>query len=227
MKISENTLGVLKNFSAINPGIAIKPGSMLQTVSPQKTVMAEATITESFEKSFAIYDLNSMLSVFSLAKDIPEIEFGDKFLKIVGYDKRSTTNYFYTEPTMIIAPPDKKINFPSSEIEFKLTAEDLAYTLRYASVLQSPHIVFESDGKNIYVSTSDVKVATSHNQKLNLGASDGAKYRMIYKKEHLDFLMPKTYNVTISSKFISKFVSDDKTLTYWVAVEKEGSKYES
>ena len=48
---------------------------------------------------------------------------------------------------------------------------------------------------------------------------------MVYKKEYLDLLMSKDYDITISSKFISKFVSEDKTLTYWIAVEKEGSKY--
>lgn len=225
MKISENTLNVLKNFSAINPGLAVKPGSTLTTVSPQKTVLAEAVIEEKFDKSFAIYDLNSMLSVFSLTKDIPDIELEDKFMKIVGYDKRSISNYFFADPTAIISPPDKKLNLPSTEITINLSAEDLSYTLKCASVFLAPHIVFESDGNKIYASTYDIKNQTSHSQKLTLGEGDGTEYKMVFKKEHLDYLMPKSYVVTISSKFISKFVSEDKKLTYWVAVEKEGSKF--
>ena len=44
MKFSTDTLSVLKNFSTINPSIVFKPGSVVRTISPQKTVMAAATI---------------------------------------------------------------------------------------------------------------------------------------------------------------------------------------
>lgn len=225
MKISDNTLNVLKNFSLINPGILVKPGSVLTTVSPLKTILAEAKIEENFEKGFAIYDLNCMLGIFSLDNETPDIELEDKFLKIVGYGKRSVAKYFYADPIMVLSPPDKKLNLPSIDINIKLSAKDLSYTLRHASLLNAPHISFESDGKKVYMSATDTLNATSNNFRLELKDGDGTEYKMIYKKEHLDVIMSKDYDVTISSKFISKFVSEDKTMTYWIAVEKEGSKF--
>lgn len=225
MKISENTLSVLKNFSAINPGISVKPGSTLSTVSPQKTILAEAKIEESFDKAFAIYDLSSMLGVFSLDSETPDIELEDKFLKIVSYGKRSVAKYFYAEPTMIVSPPDKKLSLPSTDINIKLSAKDLAYSLKNASLLNTPHVAFESDGLKVHLSAFDILNPTSNSHRLEIKDGDGTEYRMVYKKEYLDLLMSKDYDITISSKFISKFVSEDKTLTYWIAVEKEGSKY--
>ena len=58
MNFSNETLSVLKNFSTINPSIAFKPGQIVRTISPQKTIMAAATVPEDFDKSAAIYDVS-------------------------------------------------------------------------------------------------------------------------------------------------------------------------
>ena len=65
MQISKNTFEVLKNFSEINENLLIKPGNELKTISVMKNVLAKATIEETFDKEFAIYDLNSFLNVLS------------------------------------------------------------------------------------------------------------------------------------------------------------------
>ncbi len=41
MKISKNTLSILKNFSVINPGIQFKKGNVLRTISNQKNIYAK------------------------------------------------------------------------------------------------------------------------------------------------------------------------------------------
>jgi hypothetical protein len=46
MKFSDKTLTVLKNFASINPSLIFKPGQQLKTISPQKTVVAIATIDD-------------------------------------------------------------------------------------------------------------------------------------------------------------------------------------
>ena len=48
MKLSNDTITLLKNFASINQGILFKKGKTLRTVSAQKTVMAEATVGEEF-----------------------------------------------------------------------------------------------------------------------------------------------------------------------------------
>ena len=80
MKLSNETLTVLKNFSSINQGIQFKKGSKLTTVSSGKTVLAQANLKDVFPQDFCIYDLNQFLSVNSLFKDSAELEFNSSAL---------------------------------------------------------------------------------------------------------------------------------------------------
>ena len=58
MKLSKETLSVLKNFATINGNILIKSGDRLSTISAQKNVMASTTVKENFDRDFGIYDLS-------------------------------------------------------------------------------------------------------------------------------------------------------------------------
>ena len=62
MKLSDNTLTILKNFAGINNSILVKEGNKLRTISVAKNILAEADITEEFPRDFAIYDLNQFLN---------------------------------------------------------------------------------------------------------------------------------------------------------------------
>ena len=48
MKISNDTLAILKNFASINSNVLIKPGNMVKTISPVKNVLVESHVTEDF-----------------------------------------------------------------------------------------------------------------------------------------------------------------------------------
>ena len=93
MKFSQETMNVLKNFSQINQGIFFKKGDVVSTISPQKNILAEATIKESFPRDFGIYDLPNFLSVLSLSKEDPEVDFQDKQLTLIGNNGRATITY--------------------------------------------------------------------------------------------------------------------------------------
>ena len=41
MKISNDTLAILKNFASINSNVLIKPGNMVKTISPVKNVLVD------------------------------------------------------------------------------------------------------------------------------------------------------------------------------------------
>ena len=61
MKISDNTISILRNFSDINANILFKPGKKLSTVSTMKNIMAEADVEDEFETEFGVYDLPEFL----------------------------------------------------------------------------------------------------------------------------------------------------------------------
>jgi len=65
MKLSTETLSVLKNFASINSGIEFKQGNIIRTMSSGKTVLAKATLKDDFPQDFCVYDLNQFLLVHS------------------------------------------------------------------------------------------------------------------------------------------------------------------
>ena len=55
MKLSDNTLTILKNFAGINNSILVKQGTKLRTISVAKNILAEAEIEEEFPRDVALY----------------------------------------------------------------------------------------------------------------------------------------------------------------------------
>ena len=225
MKLSNETISVLKNFGAINQGILFKKGKTLKTVSSHKNILAEVDIKEDIPADFGIYDLNNFLSVISLHKDDPSFEFDDKQVTIVGNKGRSKIKYRFTPANMIVTPPEKALTMPDAEIKFDLTAEDFDWVLRAAGVLASPQIAIESDGKKVSVVTLDLQNDSAHTDALEIANGNGNKYKMIFKTENITKVLAGTYEVSISSKGISHFKNKNLPLQYWITTE-QGSKFE-
>lgn len=225
MKLSNETISVLKNFGAINQGILFKKGKTLKTVSSHKNILAEVDIKEDIPADFGIYDLNNFLSVISLHKDDPSFEFDDKQVTIVGNKGRSKIKYRFTPANMIVTPPEKQLAMPDAEIKFEFKAEDYEWVMRAASVLASPQIAIESDGKKVSIVTLDLANDSAHTDALEIAESTGNKYKMIFKTENITKIMSGSYDVSISSKGISHFKNKNLPLQYWITTE-QGSKFE-
>lgn len=223
MKLSDNTLTLLKNFATINQGIMFKKGKTLRTVSSQKNVMAEATINEEIPTDFGVFDLNNFLSVLSLHKDDPVLDFQDNNVLISGLQGRSKIKYRFCAPHMLVAAPDKAIAMPEPEISFTLNQEDFDWILKAASVLSSPFIAIESDGSKLSVTTFDPQNDAAHTESLEIATSN-KKFKMLFKVENLK-MISGAYDVKISSKGISNFKHKTLNLQYWIATE-TGSKFE-
>src|SRR5574343_1947384 len=118
MKLSKETLQLLKNYASINPNLLIKEGNKLSTMNIGQTIISEAVVTETFESTFGIYYLNEFLATMSLFDD-PDLEFrGD-----VAYIKNGNTSikYVSSEPELLTVP-QKEVKFPVANVELNLTA---------------------------------------------------------------------------------------------------------
>ena len=69
MKLSKETIAILKNFATIQPNLMFKAGSELKTIAEAKNIVAKAAITEQIPQDFGIYDVNDFLSSLSLFND--------------------------------------------------------------------------------------------------------------------------------------------------------------
>ena len=214
MNISENTLSVLKNFSSINQNLAVKKGNKIRTISPRRTIIAVAQVEDKFDQPFAIYDMNQFLGAVSLFEK-PEFIFEEK--NVVVANGKSSINYFYAEESMVMTPPERDIELPDTVVEFKLSEDTLKATLQAASVLQAPNWSVVGNGSIIEVVVGDVKNDTSNNYRVKVGDTSD-KFDLTFKVDNLK-MMQRDYNVTISSKGISHFITEKGDLSYFVATE--------
>lgn len=219
MKLSNQTISVLKNFGTINEGIIFKKGKVLKTVSSHKNILAQVDITEEIPADFGVHDLNNFLSVVSLHKDDATFEFSSQQAVITGNKGRSKIKYRFCDPSMVNAPPEKPINMPDPEISFELSAADFDWILRAANVLSSPHVAVESDGSKVSIVTMDMQNDSAHTDSLELADGNGDKFKMIFKTETISKVLPGNYEVKISSKGVSHFKCKDVPLQYWITTE--------
>jgi hypothetical protein len=216
MKLSEQTVKVLKNYATINQGLVFKQGNTITTMSPQKNILSEATVTDTFPKEFGIYNLNEFLSVLSMSKDI-EIDFGPNSAKFV-FDNGRSIDYRLSETSLIVAPPDKKITLPSVDVTFTWTEEDYAWIQKTAAILGSPNIAVVSDGDKVSIAAFDASNSAAHTTSIDLDVNATSKYRLIFKTENLK-MIPGSYVVEISSKGIAHFKNTKEDIQYWIATE--------
>jgi hypothetical protein len=219
MKFSTETLNVLKNFSTINSSLVVKAGSVIRTVSPVKNILAEYTCTESFERNFALYDLNEFLGGLTLFKD-PEFIFdNDSFVTIKN--GRSKVKYFFSDPSLITSPSDKQIPMDGENVEFELSEEVLSSLLKAASVYQLKDLsLINEDGKiNLVVRNKDNDTSNSFSAKV--GETD-KEFVFNFKIENIK-IIPDVYKVLVSPRNISQFISSKYNLQYWIALEPDST----
>ena len=217
MKLSKDTIAIIKNFAGINSNLLLKQGNKLSTISSQKNVMADVTVTETFP-DFGIYDLNEFLGAMSLFDD-PELEFSDKVCKIT---QGNMSIKYYAADASVLTAPTKAITFPEAEINFELSNQMLTMVQRTASVLKASDVsVVGEDGK-ITLVVGDKKNATGNSFSEPVGTTDKS-FKVNLKVENLK-MIPGDYTVSVSSKKISRFKSTTNgDLVYYVAVEADST----
>ena len=219
MKLSDNTLTVLKNFASINNSILMKKGTHLRTISVAKNILAEADIAEEFPRDVAVYDLNQFLNGMSLHQD-PDLDFKeDSYLTI--REGRRKVKYFYADPAVIISPPDKEITLPTEDVHFQLESTSLEKLLKAAAIYQLPDLSLIGQDNEIRLVVRDKKNDTSNEYSIIVGETD-KQFVFNFKVENIK-IIPGAYDVVVSSKLLSKFTNSNYNLTYYIALEPDST----
>jgi hypothetical protein len=219
MKLSDNTLNILKNFAGINNSILVKQGTQLRTMSVAKNILAEAQIGEEFPRDFAIYDLNQFLNGLGLHQD-PDMDFSpDSYLSIREGKRR--VKYFYADPNVIISPPDKEITLPSEDVHFQLESTSLDKLLKAAAVYQLPDLSAVGGDGVVKLVVRDKKNDTSNEFAVVVGETDKV-FSFNFKVENIK-IIPGAYDVVVSSKLLSRFTNSQHDLKYFIALEPDST----
>ena len=219
MKLSESTVSLLKNFSSINQSILFKEGKKLRSISVMKNILVEANVSEEFPKDFGIYDLNQFLNGLSLHQS-PDLDF-DNEQYVVIKEGKSRSKYFFADPSVIVAPPEKEITLPSEEVEFILTSQQLEKLKKAASVYQLPDISVIGDAGVIKLVARDKKNDTSNDFSIVVGETD-EEFVFNFKEENLK-IVPGNYDVVVSQKLLSRFTNQNIDVTYYIALEPDST----
>lgn len=220
MKLCENTINVLKNFSTINQGLSIKPGQTLRTISKQQNVLAKATVTENFSDEIVIFDLNRFLGVVT-SLDSPDINMTGKKLHIKSGDNQ--TMYGLSDESMIVAPPAKDLKVDNAEVNFTLTKDQLMQVLKLSGIMGLPNIAVIGDGEKITFTTLNAVDVESDTFSVDVGTTN-AKFKFIFNTENLK-MVQGNYTVSIASRGIAYFKNNSDAIEYWIATE-AGSTYD-
>jgi len=213
MKLSGETVDVLKNFSNINQNILIKEGTQLRTMSTMKNILAEAPIKETFPRDFGIYDLNEFLGVLTLVNDA-ELEFdSESHLTVNG--GRTKIKYFFSDPSILTTPPET-FNPPECDVDFNVTGKTLSSVLKASAVMQLPDIVIECNSSTTITAT-DLKNTTSNNFTEELVGDSSHTFKFHFKADNLK-MIPGDYQVKGSSTAqVSNWTGSQAS--YWIALE--------
>ncbi|MBE44836.1 MAG: hypothetical protein CMO16_06650 [Thaumarchaeota archaeon] len=219
MKLSNETVMVLKNFSSINQNLVIKSGNTISTMSAMKNIVAKAIVKESFPSDFAIYDLNEFLAALSLFSK-PELDFSEDFVIIREESSGSKSlKYWFSDPS-VVTTPTKEIKMPSTEVSFNFSSDTLSQVQKAAAVIGAPDMALE-DGK-LKVTDKKNDTANAFDTDLDIVNTLGQKYQFWFKVENLK-LLPGSYSVDVSSKKISFFKNNNVNIEYFIALEPESS----
>ena len=219
MKLSDQTLTILKNFAGINNSILVKKGLQLRTISVAKNILAEARIEEELPRDFAIYDLNQFLNGLGLHQD-PELDFKEESYLDIREGKRRV-KYFFADPAVIISPPEKNIDLPSEDVHFQLDSITLEKLLKAAAVYQLPDLSAVGEAGVVKLVARDKKNDTSNEFAIVVGETD-KEFVFNFKVENIK-IIPGAYDVVVSQKLLSKFTNESLDLKYFIALEPDST----
>lgn len=217
LKLSPETIAVLRNFSGINKSILIRPGSRITTMSESKSIIGVATVAETFEQEFAIADLPKFLSSLSLFSE-PELDFGEKQVTIVEGARK--LKYTFADKRVVLSIEDASIDklakvATSGEVKFDWTDAVFQGVAKALSVLKLPEFVVEGDGTSIKIKAADTANPSADTYEATVGET-GETFKAVFRAENIRFL-PKDYLVTYATKGLAQFVGTG--ITYFVTTE--------
>jgi|688.fasta_scaffold320341_2 hypothetical protein len=217
ISVSPKTIEVLKNFLSINKSIVLQPGNIISTLSVNKNIMARCVVDEEFPEQAAIYDLSVFIGALNLCGN-PILDFSNtRCLMISDSATKSKSKIYYSDPDMIVSPPDKDLDLTTTDVEFNLGTEELKRLQQAANTYGVQDLcLYGADGK-MNICVTDKKNDTSNVYSIELGDTD-SDFCYCFKMENLR-LISETYKVSIHMGKVALFQARNGNLKYWIALE--------
>ena len=219
--LTDTTQRVLKNFAQISTSLLLREGTEQKTVNASKSVLAIAQLPTAWPQETAVYQLPELLANLSAYTD-PVLEFEEKNFIVRGSNSPSHVVYPYSDPSVVMAAPNKTFDVSDPVAQFTLPEKAVAEIKKLAAINNLPTIVIEanSDKGTIVVKPHDEKNPASrvYSYPVDKGsiATLTATITFKFKREHFDLLMDGGYNVSIGNWPYAYFQHVTEPVSYFV-----------
>jgi hypothetical protein len=212
MKLSQETLQVLKNFQAINTNLIMYPGNVLFTQNNGKSVFAMHEIAETIPTLVHVYDLPSLLGVLSLS-DEPEITFNEASFSI-NNQHGGNFEYYYSDPAVVYGPPNRVPNL-EKVYTFTITKEEISLLIKGSGILGATTFSVFVKNDSVYTTLGDPKTPSSNAYTKLIGEANGLDFDIRIAVGDLK-MVPDNYEVSLTTKKFTMFKSLTKEALYVV-----------
>ena len=221
--LTDTTQRVLKNFAQISTSLLLREGTEQKTVNASKSVLAIAQLPTAWPQETAVYQLPELLANLTAYTD-PVLEFEEKNFIVRGSNSPSHVVYPYSDPSVVMAAPNKTFDVSDPVAQFTLPEKAVAEIKKLAAINNLPTIVIEanSDKGTIVVKPHDEKNPASRVYSYPVHADKGsiatltATITFKFKREHFDLLMDGGYTVCIGNWPYAYFTHLTEPVSYFV-----------
>lgn len=224
VKLSSETLAVLKIASTINKSLAFKAGNEIKTVSPSGVIVMEAKVQETFPSDFAIYELNKLLGVLALPafKDAELVFEDDVDTHMIIKAGSSKIKYFYTVEDFV-QHPGKTIQLPKVDVEVTLTKDVLENFEKAANALGHKFLKVKVEDKKLFLIATDPSQDTSNDYIVDMGDNEADDFEAKIKLENLKLVSGdfKVQLLKMGNRGISRWEHLTRKITTFIGLELE------
>jgi len=225
MKVSKDTLSILKAFSTINPVMYLGDSKAVKVIAPDKSAIIGVYQTpESLDHDCVFWDWPTLLATIdSMGGADADLDFQESFVKISSPDK-SSLKYFYTNPIVVAASNTKPKAFADyckemeTDFTFELSSEVLSKVMKLARVMNLTKIVIESEDNKGSIHLVDDGNKVNHTFEQEIETSGSGKISLWISTLNI---IPGSYTVTVKNNLFAKFVNKDIPLFYIIGAKKE------
>jgi len=218
MKLSQDIINILKNFSVINNSIVIDELDHIRTISESGNIIGVyKPVDFEFPMEFAIWDLSEFLSIVSLFKlDEIEFNFKKKYIEIVHNTNK--IKYVYTDKSKIKKFDELKAtevyrDFDKFTCNFHLSEEEIKKIRKASTIMQLDTLSIDIGEENSLTLICDDEY---NKNTFNMGIEDFQGVGDI--KVNVEYLemIPNDYDISIFPKKCMKFNNTDSELFYMI-----------
>lgn len=210
MKISEDTLKMLKWMSTVNGGIKIDPGNLLYSKAESQAMACVCQVAENFAQPFVTTNLQKFLQLVDLVDD-PDFEFKEDSVIITSGDGKNKVRFLQSNPALVNQSNKIPKEQPDVAINFHLEAADLQKVFNSAKVLCVSDITLHTKEGNIYMTVSNKSMNSSSDYvDVKVGECDpDLDISFAFKKQNLKLITDYSYEVTVYSIGLARFLASN------------------